>query len=615
MNTNEKISEEFRKKYKELEEENNKLKFEFTKLEESVNELKNLEEENKKLKEENNRLKLEIIKLTVIQNMDNIFKEKIENKQINEISDSKLEGNDKSISFSFNPNKTEKSLTSNLIDDYVNSISFVDKESSISFIEPFIEKLKNFSFLDIHFICKKCNKVPRIEFVDLKMLNYTCSCHKDKNLGIDIIKDKSITEFENDNGDITKYLKCQIHHKKYHYYCKYCNINLCRECLSKQAKHISHIIYLFDFHTFEANENIYNIYLILNSKKLNIEKIEYGIIDKILFLFSVIVKDFIYYPNYSHFKIFENALTFFKIFFSNAENNKIIESLGIEKKLIVTYKNSLFQNISNVHSIIEINIKRNNFNDISELCKLDLINLEKLILCENCISDIKPLINANFKNIKFIDLELNKIGDDNIPHLSKLKYENLNEFNLYLNNFTDPSIFEFINEKNLPNLKVLFLGNNKIDWNLQKNKINNNYHFNNLKTIGLSCGLFDKTSISYLKNFNFENLEILFISRNNIGSLSFVETLELPNIKDLYINNLDIEEFYPLVKYKTLEKIYLRENYIRNIDKLELFIKELPKLILIDLERNDIDIKEEKNKKIIDSILKNKNGRCINILI
>ena len=78
----------------------------------------------------------------------------------------------------------------------------------------------------------------------------------------------------------------------------------------------------------------------------------------------------------------------------------------------------------------------------------------------------------------------------------------------------------------------------------------------------------------------------------------------MPNIKDLYINNLDIEDFHPLVKYKTLEKIYLRENCIRNIDNLESFIKELPKLILIDLERNDIDIREEKNKNIIDSILK-----------
>jgi len=41
----------------------------------------------------------------------------------------------------------------------------------------------------------------------------------------------------------------------------------------------------------------------------------------------------------------------------------------------------------------------------------------------------------------------------------------------------------------------------------------------------------------------------------------------------------------------------------------------LPKLIFIDLERNDIDMNEEKNKKIIDSIHKNKNGRCINISI
>ena len=154
--------------------------------------------------------------------------------------------------------------------------------------------------------------------------------------------------------------------------------------------------------------------------------------------------------------------------------------------------------MNNVNIIIEININRNNFNDISELCKLDLINLEKLILPENCISDIKPLINAKFKNIKLIELEFNKIGDDNIPHLFKLKFEKLEEFNLYSNNFTDPSIFGFKNnenEANLPNLKVLFLGNNKIDWKLKKDKINN-YNFNKLKSIGLSCGLFDEISIS-----------------------------------------------------------------------------------------------------------------------
>ena len=108
---------------------------------------------------------------------------------------------------------------------------------------------------------------------------------------------------------------------------------------------------------------------------------------------------------------------------------------------------------------------------------------------------------------------------------------------------------------------------------------------------------------------------MIYLSRNNIYSLSFVKNLELPNIKEFYINITYIEEFYPLVKYKTLEKIGLRENFISNIDKLELFIRELPKLIEIDLERNDIDMNQEKNKKIIDSIHENENNRGIDILL
>ena len=453
----------------------------------------------------------------------------------------------------------------------------------------------------------------------MNKFNYTCSCHVNDNLGIDKIIEKSISEFENDKSDITKYLKCKIHHKKYHYYCKYCNVNLCRECLSKQEDHRYHALYLFDLHILETKEIIYNIYKILNddSKKLNMEKIEYSIIEEILLLFSVITKDFKYYPNYSHFKIFQNALAFFKIFFSKSENNNIIESLEIEKKLIITYKKSLDQNMNNIHSIIEININRSYFNDISELCKLDLFSLEKLSLRDNCISDIKPLINAKFKNIKVIEFNINKIGDDNIPHLFKLKFEKLEEFNLYSNNFTDPSIFEFKNDENkenLPNLEIFYIGNNKIDWKLQKDKINN-YNFNNLKEIGLTCGVFDEISIPNLQYFNFKNLEKLYLSRNNIYSLSFVENLELPNIKEFYINTTNITEFDQLRKYKTLESIGLRENCIRNIDNLELFVNELPKLIFIGLERNDIDMNDEKNKKIIDSIHKNENSRCIDILI
>jgi len=576
---------------------------------------KNFEEDwkYKELEEEINRLKAEIKKL---KNMQNMLEEKNDNEKINETSNSKLEEKDNSINISFNPNKTENSQSlfflSNVINDEVDSISY-------NSVDITINKIITYSPSNNHFICQICKKIPRIEFISLNKFNYICNCQVNDNLGIDEIKEKSIAEFENEKNDLTKYLKCQTHHKKFHYYCKYCNVNLCRDCLIKKEEHRYHVLYLFDLHKFETNEIINNIYKILNddSKKHNMENIEYGIIEGILFLFSVIVKDFKYYPNYSHFKIFQNALSFFKKFFSKSENNKIIESLEIEKKLIITYKKALYQNMNNIHSIIEINVSRSYFNDISELCKLELFSLEKLSLCENSISDIKPLINAKFKNIKLIEFNINKIGDDNIPHLFKLKFEKLKEFNLYSNNFTDPSIFGFKkeeNKENLPNLEVFYIGNNKIDWKLQKDKINN-YNFNKLKSIGLTCSLFDDISISYLEYFNFEKLEKIYLSRNNIYSLSFVEKLKLPNIKEFYINTTNIKEFDQLIKYKTLEIIGLRENYIKNIDNLEQFVNELPKLIFIDLERNDIDMNEEKNKKIIDSIHKNKNGRCINISI
>ena len=278
MNANETNLEEFRKQYKELKEENNRLKLEIKKLKEkSVNELKDLEEKYKELKEENNNLKSEIIKLKQIQNIQNMLEEKIDNEKINEINDSKLEEKDNSINISFNPNKKEKSQSlfsiSGLINDDVKSISF-------NYVDPIIRKIISYSFLNIHFICQKCNQIPTIDFIDLNKFYYACCCHEDKNLEIDKIKEKTLVKFKNDQVDNIKYLKCQTHHKNYHYYCKYCKVNLCRECLNKQTKHRYHALYLFDLHIFETNEIIYNIYKILNddSKNLNMENIEYNIV-------------------------------------------------------------------------------------------------------------------------------------------------------------------------------------------------------------------------------------------------------------------------------------------------------------------------------------------------
>ena len=227
------------------------------------------------------------------------------------------------------------------------------------------------------------------------------------------------------------------------------------------------------------------------------------------------------------------------------------------------------------------------------LCKLDLINLEKLLLIENTISDIKPLINAKFKNIKFINLGLNKIGDDNIPYLFKLKFQKLEEFGLYSNNFTDPSIFGFKNyenEANLPNLKVLFLGNNNINWKLKKDKINNY----NLKDY-----YFHKDIILAMKNFNSP------FPKNE--KIHFYDSYENK------INFLFDSVFYPhFVNTLMWKKINFDDKNVMNTElcNLNLFSKEIS--LALNMKRailfnpinniNDQSINDDEKEKEIENI-------------
>jgi hypothetical protein len=252
-------------------------------------------------------------------------------------------------------------------------------------------------------------------------------------------------------------------------------------------------------------------------------------------LFSVISNDFILYPNYSHFIIIEKALTFLEQFISNKKNNKIIESLNFQKNLIIKNKKILYENMINANIIIEIDITNSNLNDITQICELDFVNLEKLYLCENSISNVEPLLRAKFKKIKYLGLGRNKISNDNISYLLEMKFEQLKELNLYSNNLTDSKIFDLQNSQNLPNLKTFYIGNNRIDWE-KSNSIDLKYNFKNLKTIGLTCGIFDDNTIKYINNFDFSKLEIIYLSKCNFHSLYFIKYLELPYIEEFYIN-------------------------------------------------------------------------------
>ena len=202
--------------------------------------------------------------------------------------------------------------------------------------------------------------------------------------------------------------------------------------------------------------------------------------------------------------------TFLEKFLANKNNNTDIEILQLQKQKKIKSKKLLFEKTTDSENIIEINIYKSNLKDITDLCKLNLINLKKLELVDNCIINIKPILNANFKDLEILNFAQNKLGNDNIEYLCNLNFQKLIELNLYSNNITDSKIFNLKNnEKCLPSLENFDIGCNFIDWNYNNdldNKDKVKYDFSSLKQIGLTTGIFDDRTITFIHRFKFKNL-------------------------------------------------------------------------------------------------------------
>ena len=521
---------------------------------------------------------------------------KSENKNLKENPNNNLS------SFSFIKNKSQLcSLSDHIIEEH-DSISYLSE--NISFGNK--ERIIHFSENDSHFICRKCHKIPIIKFNDsLSKFNSLC-CFINPDITLkDIFNEYIVRENEeNINDNIESYFKCKRHNQNFCYYCKTDNTQLCGKCVKEEYLHQIHSIYYYDFYYFDINKKKENILSILEKRRKERKEmnLEINDVDLLLYLFSTIFNDFHQYPNYSHFVIIEQAFNFLEHFISNENNNQIINSLDFQKRLIINNKKILYENMINPDIIIEIDIVNGNINDITQLCDLNFVNLKTLYLLENSISNVKPLLKAKFKKIKRLGFGRNKIGNENIPYLLKMKFEQLEELNLFSNNITDCKIFNIQNSQNLPNLKIFYIGNNRIDWT-KRNSIDKTYNFKNLTTIGLTGGsIFDDKTIENIYSFEFRNLKILYLNRCDIHTLNFFKKLELPIIEEIYLNTCFINEFYPLSKYNNLNIIEMRDNYIKNIDKLESFIGKLPELKLFNIKGNNIDMNLDENKAIIEFI-------------
>ena len=178
------------------------------------------------------------------------------------------------------------------------------------------------------------------------------------------------------------------------------------------------------------------------------------------------------------------------------------------------------------------------------------------------------------------------------------------------NKITSPEIFGAV--KKFESLVKYYIGSNKIDINeLQNNDIIYNFP-KNLIELGIS-NMFDKTTNSFIiDHLNLENIKLLYVSSNEISSLKPFEKIKFNRLEEFWVRgntNTECLESIEDIKYlqgkETIKKIVVKQNRIKDIEKLVDIIPSFPNLELFIIEDNGID--KEKMELIIKKI-KEKGG-------
>ncbi len=447
------------------------------------------------------------------------------------------------------------------------------------------------------FICKRCHYIPKIKFTsETKVLKISCKCKKYYN-----IKSKDFIEEYGSKKRINKNISCKEHKGEYfEYYCIDCKQNLCKEC-AKNKIHYHHI------KTFEhlviVDDKIEEILQQIEDIR---NKLQHGDIEnrQILNIIEILVN------NYNIFRCHNQ-------YHNLIESEKFITSLKseipkIEKKEMIRINNikdfERYQYQSDLFSSIDIN--QVNFN-LSKLKYLPLNNLELLKLTNTEITNLDGILNKKFDKLKSLNLACNKLTYKNFEKLEPKNFPNLETLNIFLNEIKSIKIFSKIAE--FKKLKVLYIGKNKFDIDEMKKYNKNKIYFPELKILGIT-GSLSEDKIKFFPYLVCKNLEVLYISKNNLGSLKFMKECEFKNLKRFWSvdnklkgNIKDVLEYLP--SKETLEIINLEENNINNLDGFDEIIDKFPKLKEINLKNNNINL--NKYEELIKNIEEKTKGRLL----
>ena len=369
-------------------------------------------------------------------------------------------------------------------------------------------------------LCFTCKTMPIIKPFDpvFQKAFVLCKCNEEgKIISYEEIMDLFLFK-EEESDAIDNYIKCKKHNEAFKYYCENHEINLCEKCY---LSHKCHIKYVLNFQNLKYEYDIEAKIKYINKILLNLDE-SFIILKNLIF---ILFEQYNKFPNYN---IIKNINNFYWSFFikdeekSQNENNQILAS-------------SKVLDFSNSH-----------------------------------INAITFLKNKELKNLKELNLENNKLNNEQIVIFKKLKCKNLEILNLAMNYFTDYLLLTVFD--NLSNLIDLDLNTNRLYENVEVLK-NKTIAYYSIEKLNLSNGVFSNDTIGFISSFIFKNLKNLDLSSNNLNYISFVKSINYEGEKnsleelklcnnEISIDNIKNEDLEYLNRvYLNLKLVILEKDY------------------------------------------------------
>ena len=468
------------------------------------------------------------------------------------------------------------------------------------------------------YFCPGCNRIPEILNIhsDSGHIELLCKIHG----VIDLTVENYLNQMQKKFSDIKK--------KEEFEYCCYCKSYFCEKCLIDKSVHRNDCQREKDMllHCMECEEDFcekkikenhkYHKTLELNELRNDVRIYREIILKKnillsnIINLNKIILNSYEYNPNnYHHMKSIINLGKTIE-----EENSK--DSNKFKRKSIISLKEKFSISLDGNERILDLRNRNIEDEGLKLMSRIKFKNLKILDISKNNIKNIEPLSYMDLPNLKYLKMNDNKI--ENIEPITQIKSNELKEICLMNNNIKEISPDFQLDYPKLERIRIegnplnpdseIFQKYSKILLykSMSFEEFNNKYKCNfspNDRILDLHSRKLGDEILNDLYLIIPEDNKInqLSLDDNNLHDISIINRIPLYNLSylDLSVNKITNLKFLKEMILKNLRRLYLEHNNINDFSPLLTYLKNYPNLKIITFKNRFFNIKTKNNKELL----------------